>query len=190
SNLAAGDVTQTPIAPFDGVAPQIIGPSTTALFTDGSLVNDPSGVVVTVNLDGSDALNPSVNGTMVVTDTDGDQLVFNFNGVPGVTSSVTNTLEIFITSASFIPDGTSGVLNQQFNGVDGTSFFAEELELTPGIGFGAISILPNPFNSEVAVFSTPFQISGLITTESLVPTPGSAAIAGLAGLLATRRRRG
>ncbi len=143
-------------------------------FTGGTLAN----AEFRMNIASTDGTNASaVNGSILITDADGDVLFGTFVG----DWQLRNGFAFFsgdIISAGF--DGSAG--NGAFDGPNGGSFTNPAGVLT-----GALSVLMFPL--EAGLFEQNFSGVSASAQGMLVPAPGAIALLGLGGLAIARRRR-
>lgn len=163
-----------------GDVSRLVGPEGTAEFDTGSFVA-PSlagyGMQMMVsNISGGTA---DGNGTLTITDDNGDTLTANVDG----------QFRVFAGSVAY-----EGVLTNVFfndNSGDGTfdgstsGSFSTALPGTPPYDGSVVSLFFNPG----AFFGTGFQNQITLSSGLIVPAPTTLAAFGALGLLASRRRR-
>lgn len=162
----SGDVTR--LADVVGTADFDTGFVSRSAFAD---------VQLTMQVSPIDAITASGVGNIVLTDDDGDTIFATINGV--FTSGGSG---IYFFEGLLSEVGYNG---SEFNGTDGGSF---DMDL-PGDPpyWGAIVQLF--IASNAGFFNADFEGVSVQVSGEIVPTPGSLALLGLAGLTAARRRK-
>lgn len=167
---SAGDVTR------------LSSPTGTASFATGFVSGlDAANFHIAIDITNNDGLTADGLGDFTITDIDGDTITGNIAGI-WVRGGLGQTF--FNGDISNVVLNDNGAADGTFNGNTG----AFDLNLGfPGVFEGAlVQLFLRPsagfFDADFAQVST--QVSG-----EIVPTPGAAALAGLAGVAALRRRR-
>jgi len=163
----SGDVTR--LATPGGTANFDVGFSTRSAFAD---------VVLTMNITNRTSLTADGNGSIVITDDDGDTITATLSGMfttPGA-------------GITFFTGYLSGVTltGSTFDGTDGGSFGTDLPGNEPYTG----AVVQLFINSGGGFFNADFDNESIQIDGIIVPTPASVALAGLGGLCGFRRRRG
>lgn len=163
----SGDVTRLDGAP--GTAEYIAGDLPGA-FADFQ-------IAMTVSNIGASTADGA--GSLVITDNNGDQLLADINGhFVSLFGSI--FFEGELLNAAFVNNSGDGT----FDGTSGGSF-STLLAPTSDLNGALVEIFFNPGN----FFNTSFSDRITLASGLLVPAPGSAALAVLGGVVASRRRR-
>ncbi|MBX3364359.1 MAG: hypothetical protein KF866_06290 [Phycisphaeraceae bacterium] len=168
---SAGDVTR------------LATPGGTATFLD-DFVNRNAFADVAINISVFNRVGMLAqgSGTFTITDADGDQLIGDIDG-----TWIGGSLGVYfngdLSNVRFVNVST---VNNTFDGVDGGSFGMDLPGQEPFIGAYVQLFLRT---GNMGFFGRDFSGISVQAAGEIIPAPGSLALAGVAGLLAIRRRR-
>ncbi len=161
-----------------GDVTRLASPGGTANFDTGFVTRSANANVdLMMTLSSITAVTADATGTIVITDDDGDTITATLNGMfstpgAGITFFTGYLSDVFLT-------GT------EFNGTDGGAFGTDLPGQEPYDG----AVVQLFINSGGGFFDTNFSDQSIQLDGIIIPTPGSMALIGLAGLVGVRRRR-
>jgi hypothetical protein len=161
-----------------GDVTRLADPGATANFDTGFVTRSANADVdLMMTLSSITAVTADASGSIVITDDDGDTITATLNGMfstPG--AGIT-----FFTG--FLSDVV--LTGEEFNGPDGGAFATDLPGQAPYEG----AVVQLFINSGGGFFDANFDNESIQLDGIIVPTPGSMALMGLAGLVGARRRR-
>lgn len=162
----------------DGDVTRLVAPTGTAFMSGDSVSGFPGMAAfgISMTISAVDAMSAMGNGTITITDVDGDTLSgtlmgnwVNVNGSGNFVGQITN----------FMPVSDDG----WFNGTDGSSF-SMTFPVAPPFEGNIITLVFNRWFDEVGFQDATTQVIGAV-----IPEPATLALLALGGLLAVRRRQ-
>jgi hypothetical protein len=156
-----------------------IDPIATAIYGAGTAGGR---VGITLNVSNIVGNNAHGMGSLFIEDADGDRFVANVHGDFSLTAPAI-FFNAILSDIAFVPGANT---NSTFNGPSGGSF---PLTFAPATApfQGATMLLF--FDTPGSFFAQNFEARPTQLNGAVIPAPGAAALLGLGGLLAARRRR-